>query len=143
MAVYDKSLLGRQAAKLGFIRDTYEKALRLTDVLSFINSDPLLKDTLALKGGTAINALTVRKIRTDLQPVLRKRDWFDLTVAQQRVSEYLVELINLAPAEEEFLVAFRARAWRPELLFSDEELERVRRHPMAIWKLGDSIYGNH
>jgi predicted nucleotidyltransferase component of viral defense system len=58
MPMYDKALLGRQATELGFIRDTYEKVLRLADVLAFFNSDPLLSDTLALKGGTAIN-LTV------------------------------------------------------------------------------------
>jgi hypothetical protein len=59
MPVYDKALLGQQAAELGFIRDTYEKVLRLADVLAFINLDPLLKDALALKGGTAIKTLVL------------------------------------------------------------------------------------
>jgi len=35
-----------------------------------------------------IDSLTSYKIRTDLQPVLHKRDWFDLSAAQERVKGY-------------------------------------------------------
>lgn len=55
MMPFDRISLGRQAKELGFVRDTFEKVCRLTDVLSFMESDTLLSDTLALKGGTAIN----------------------------------------------------------------------------------------
>lgn len=58
MTEFDRISLGRQAKELGFVRDTFEKVCRLTDVLSFMESDTLLSDSLALKGGTAIN-LTV------------------------------------------------------------------------------------
>ena len=37
------------------MRDTFEKVLRLSEILDFLNKDPLLKKSLALKGGTAIN----------------------------------------------------------------------------------------
>jgi predicted nucleotidyltransferase component of viral defense system len=47
-----------QSRELGFIRDTFEKVCRLTDILKFFESDALLAEVLALKGGTAIN-LTV------------------------------------------------------------------------------------
>ena len=40
MATYDKATLGAQATELGFIRDTLEKVLRLTEILGFINTDP-------------------------------------------------------------------------------------------------------
>ena len=303
MPRYDKTELGAQADELGFIRDTFEKVLRLTGILVFINADSLLSEALALKGGTAINLtvfnlsrlsvdidldytrnnalaemtaerekinqvitqhmnghgyiassktrghhsldglmwsytnaagaadsikveinysmrahvlpterrpllalgegtvvtlspieiyaskivalltraaprdvydidhlvqadlfaesdqrdlfrrcvgtdkvpdltdysrileLTPRRIRTQLQPVLRKRDWFDLPAAQQRVTAYLSKLLQLEPAEQEFLDAFRGGRWEPELLFSGDCLERVRSHPMAAWKL--------
>jgi predicted nucleotidyltransferase component of viral defense system len=307
LTVYDKAVLGRQAAELGFIRDTYEKVLRLADVLKSINADPLLGDALALKGGTAINLtvfelprlsvdidldytrnndrdamlaerakiadviarhmaasgyrpgrqrqhhsldasvwaytnsagvrdnikieinyslrahawpverrpvlvidtgtaatlapvevfaskvvalltrgaardlydvanlvqhglfsdpvqadrlrrttvlymavgtdkvpdahdfrrvaeLTERRIRADLQPVLRKRDWFDLAAAKVRTTEFLRTLLALTPSEVEFLNAFQAGSWNPELLFDGDCLERVRIHPMAHWK---------
>lgn len=55
MMQYDRMLLGRQAKEFGFVRDTLEKVCRLADVLSFMEKDPLLSDSLALKGGTAIN----------------------------------------------------------------------------------------
>lgn len=43
------------ANELGFIRDTLEKVLRLSDILDYFNTAPILKNSLALKGGTAIN----------------------------------------------------------------------------------------
>ncbi len=55
MMQYDRITLGRQAKELGFVRDTLEKVCRLADVLAFMEKDPLLSDSLALKGGTAIN----------------------------------------------------------------------------------------
>lgn len=309
MTIYDKAVLGVQAANLGFIRDTLEKVLRLIEILDFVNVDPLLANSLALKGGTAINltvfdmprlsvdidldytrnnsleemtsqreqitrilgrymagagyhassksrehysldgrvwsytnaagasdnvkieinysmrahilpterravlllnqgsvvtlapveiyasklvalltrtaardlydinhmidanlftepaeqdllrrcvvfylaigtekvpdladfsrieALTPHRIRIDLQPVLRKRDWFDLSAAQQRVVTYLKELLRLEPDEREFLAAFQKGLWKPELIFEGDQLDRVQRHPMAEWKL--------
>jgi predicted nucleotidyltransferase component of viral defense system len=83
-----------------------------------------------------IDSLTPHKIRTDLQPVLRKRDWFDLPVAQECVKDYLTRLLVLADDERRFLDAFRQREYRPELLFDGDALERVGNHPMAVWKLG-------
>lgn len=55
MMQFDRISLGRQAKEFGFVRDTFEKVCRLADVLSFMEGDALLSDTLALKGGTAIN----------------------------------------------------------------------------------------
>ena len=55
MMQFDRITLGRQAKQLGFVRDTFEKVCRLVDVLSFMESDALLSESLALKGGTAIN----------------------------------------------------------------------------------------
>lgn len=57
MMQFDRISLGRQAKELGFVRDTFEKVCRLADILAFMESDPLLRDTLALKGGTAINQI--------------------------------------------------------------------------------------
>ncbi|MCL2736758.1 MAG: nucleotidyl transferase AbiEii/AbiGii toxin family protein [Propionibacteriaceae bacterium] len=309
MSHYDKAALGIQATERGFIRDTFEKMLRLSDILAFITADPLLAGTLALKGGTAINltifdlprlsvdidldymrnnstdemfahreqinlviarymagqgyttsrktrghhaldavvwsytnsagmldnikieinysmrahvleagwrrilpldkgdvitlapieiyaskivalltraaprdlydvnhmieadmfassaerdllrrcvvfylaltsdgtpdptnddniwGITQRRIVTQLQPVLRKRDRFDLVTCRHRVTEYLATLLHLGRAEQEFLDAFRMGQWRPELIFEGDCLDRVRHHPMAAWKL--------
>ena len=48
MMQFDRISLGRQAKELGFVRDTFEKVCRLEDVLSFVENDALLSDTLAL-----------------------------------------------------------------------------------------------
>jgi predicted nucleotidyltransferase component of viral defense system len=52
---YDIIYLGKKAGELGFVRDTLEKLTRLADVLEYLNTNPILKESLALKGGTAIN----------------------------------------------------------------------------------------
>jgi predicted nucleotidyltransferase component of viral defense system len=55
MMQFNRIALGRQAKELGFVRDTLEKVYRLADALSFMEKDEILSETLALKGGTAIN----------------------------------------------------------------------------------------
>ncbi|GAA4056637.1 nucleotidyl transferase AbiEii/AbiGii toxin family protein [Amphibacillus indicireducens] len=55
MSNYDIIYLGKKAEELGFVRDTLEKVTRLADILEYLNTNPILKDSLALKGGTAIN----------------------------------------------------------------------------------------
>ena len=55
MMQWDRLTLGRIAKELGFPRDTLEKVCRLADVLKFMESDELLSEGIALKGGTAIN----------------------------------------------------------------------------------------
>ncbi len=52
---YDIIYLGKKAEEMGFVRDILEKVTRLADILEYLNTNPLLKDSLALKGGTAIN----------------------------------------------------------------------------------------
>ena len=82
-----------------------------------------------------IDSLTTYKIRTDLQPLLRKRDRFDLVAAQDRIKDYLSNLLVLDDNEQQFLEAFRQGVYKPELLFDGEKLDNVRNHPMVLWKL--------
>ena len=58
MPVYNKAEVARQALECGFVRDTFEKVLRIKDSIRFMNEQEYLKEHLLLKGGTAIN-LTV------------------------------------------------------------------------------------
>lgn len=57
MMQFDRMTLGKEARRLGFVRDTFEKVCRLVYVLDFMQKDKLLSNTLALKGGTAINLI--------------------------------------------------------------------------------------
>lgn len=81
-----------------------------------------------------LSILTKYKIRTDLQPVLRKRDWFDLPTALERTKQFLENLLVLEPEEADFLTLFRGGQYKPELLFEGMMLHRVRNHPMAVWR---------
>jgi predicted nucleotidyltransferase component of viral defense system len=55
MPIYNKIVLTDQARQLGFIAAPFEKMTRLTEILRFLNGTDELRDSLALKGGTAIN----------------------------------------------------------------------------------------
>ena len=55
MIEYNKVALGKAAREKGFVRDTFEKVLRMKEVLRYLNEDEYLKEHLVLKGGTAIN----------------------------------------------------------------------------------------
>ena len=46
MRTFNKSELGRIARQYGFVRDTFEKVIRLTDILRFINKDGFLNEHL-------------------------------------------------------------------------------------------------
>lgn len=82
------------------------------------------------------NAITNRKIKTDLLPVIQKGEFFDLENAKTSVAEFLKELLILETDERKFLDEFKAKKYRPELLFDDTDiLDRIKEHPMALWKI--------
>lgn len=84
-----------------------------------------------------IRQLVPQRIKTELFPVLRRGEQFDLETAQKKTIEYLSGFLIPQDAELEFWKAFNQKEYRPELLFSDETFrERIRRHPMALWKCG-------
>jgi predicted nucleotidyltransferase component of viral defense system len=92
MPNFDKAVLGARAAELGFIRDTFEKVVRLSEILGFMNSDPLLFESLALKGGTAIN-LTVfdlPRLSVDIDLDYAKTNSLEeMTADRERINQIL------------------------------------------------------
>ena len=52
---FDKRQLSKEAKALNFVRDTYEKVIRLIEILRIIQENEPFCTCLALKGGTAIN----------------------------------------------------------------------------------------
>lgn len=54
---YDPIVLSKLANKIGVVRNTLEKVIRLVEILRIINNNDILINKLALKGGTAINLL--------------------------------------------------------------------------------------
>jgi predicted nucleotidyltransferase component of viral defense system len=125
----------------------------LYDIMSFLNSSVFSKsdfDTLrkcavfyaAVTGKPDFNLNNFKVIekpnyqhfKTQLLPVLRKGDMFDLDRAKKKAREFLTDLLELEPNEREFLALFKKAAYKPELLFEGETLERVRAHPVALWR---------
>ncbi len=84
---------------------------------------------------SAIDSLGFSKIKSDLFPVLAVRDKFDLEGKKRQAKEYIASLMNPTDAENDYMARFIAKEYKPELLFDDEEIvERLRNHPMALWK---------
>lgn len=82
-----------------------------------------------------IDTITPHKIHTDLYPVIRDKDSFEIDSAKKNVIEYLTDTIELSEKEMQFLLKFKQGFYNPELLFDDEDtLNRVKNHPMALWK---------
>jgi hypothetical protein len=80
--------------------------------------------------------ITPHKIKTDLHPMIRNAERFDLQATQERVLAFLNEHMTLSEREDTFLKRFAAGRYEPELLFEDDEiLRRVENHPMAAWRI--------
>ncbi|MCD8107027.1 MAG: nucleotidyl transferase AbiEii/AbiGii toxin family protein [Oscillospiraceae bacterium] len=81
-----------------------------------------------------IERISAQKIRTDLVPVLRKAERFNLFEAQEQVEEYLKGIL-LPEGDLSFWTEFAKGKYKSELLFNDAEiLARIGQHPMAVWK---------
>ena len=86
-----------------------------------------------------IDRITAHKIKTDLKPVIRVKDEFELDEVKKTVTEFLKQNLYITEQEQLFLKKFKNGYYKPELLFDDEEtLSRVKNHPMAIWKTNNN-----
>ena len=136
------ALLSRAAARdlydarnmihFGLFDESEEELLRKCVVFYAAVSAKDINKTFDTK---AIDSITQRKIKTDLLPVIKRKDDFELESAKKLVKEYISDLMVLTKEEKEFLDRFENGEYIPELLFDDKEiLERIKNHPMAIWK---------
>lgn len=95
--IYDKAELSRYASKNGFARDSYEKMCRQSEILSLIYSDDLLSDSLALKGGTAINIafLNAPRLSLDLDLDLTKNvSREDMLILREQICKRTSEIMD-------------------------------------------------
>jgi predicted nucleotidyltransferase component of viral defense system len=83
-----------------------------------------------------VSQISQRRIRTELLPVLRTGDSFELNLAINTVMDFLSEHIGETNNVKDYLEAFQNGMFRPELLFDDTEiLGRIMNHPMVAWRL--------
>ena len=76
---------------MGFIKDTLEKVYRLADILQYFNTNPILKDNLALKGGTA-EAIVCHMHR--LAGYLVANFEFFYNIADDRLFTFIAHILN-------------------------------------------------
>lgn len=140
-AAKTNALLSRAAA-----RDLYDFC-NMTDMRLFSEEEDMFRKciifyaTISAKevnktfDTSAIDSFVFSKIKSDLFPVLAVRDKFDLEGKKQQAKEYIASLMKPTEAENDYMERFIAKEYKPELLFDDEEIvERLRNHPMALWK---------
>lgn len=109
------------AQEIGFEARSLEKVIRLAELLDGIESLENLQDSLALKGGTALNLIfgpPSREAWTVLSP-----------------------LLELTEVERQFCDQLQAGTLQPDLLFpeSPDIADRIRRHPALLWKAQNAL----
>ena len=83
-----------------------------------------------------VEDITPYKVRTDLNPMIRNAERFDLQAARDRVYGFLNECMALTEKETAFLKQFAKGCYEPQLLFENEDIvKRIESHPMALWRL--------
>ena len=98
MIEYNKIQLGKIAGQYGFVRDTFEKMLRLKEILKYFNHEPYLKEHLVLKGGTAINMVIFNlprlsvDIDMDYIPNVTKDE---MAEARERITDIIKEYMEI------------------------------------------------
>ena len=141
------ALLSRAAA-----RDLYDMNTMITQGL-FENQEDLMRKCIIYYASisrekldisfdtNAIDSLTFQKIRRDLFPVLGQEErhaFFDLEGRKQQIKDYIQSLMIMTDSEKEYIYRFSKHEYQPELLFEDTEIvERIKDHPMAIWKCSE------
>ena len=92
-----RSYINEKAKERGFQRDTLEKVVRLYYVLKDMSEIPLLRDNLALKGGTAINLayFNLPRLSVDIDmDFTRSGKMEDLRPIRNEIKENLFDLLQ-------------------------------------------------
>lgn len=87
-----------------------------------------------------IEKLKRQDIKTKLLPTLKDRNPKKSNVDEMKkaVREYLKDIIVIDDNIKEFYDKFKKGIYEPQLLFEDKEIiERIKEHPMIIWKLSN------
>ena len=97
MPIYNKVEIGRVAQQHGFVRDTFEKVLRLKEILRFMNEEEYLREHLLLKGGTAINlaVFNLPRLSVDIDMDYTPNDAKeDMLVAREKITSLIKEYME-------------------------------------------------
>lgn len=87
-----------------------------------------------------IEKLEKQDIKTKLLPTLKDRNSRKSNVDEmkQAVREYLKDVLVIDENTKQFYEKFKNGIYEPKLLFDDNEIvERIKEHPMVMWKLNN------
>lgn len=87
-----------------------------------------------------IEKLQRQDIRNKLLPTLRDRNprKSNIDVMKKAVREYLKDILIIDDSVKQFYDKFQQGIYEPELLFTDKQIiERIKTHPMIMWKLNN------
>ena len=87
-----------------------------------------------------IEKLKRQDIKTKLLPTLKDRNPKKSNVDEMKkvVREYLKDILVIDDNTKLFYNKFQKGIYEPELLFNDKEIvERIKEHPMIMWKLSN------
>lgn len=90
-----------------------------------------------------IKNITQHKIRTDLCPVLRNNEKFNLKEAQETIKTYFNKNINADEFTILFWKNFNNKIYKPELLFNGTELEKVKKTSNGHMEMHGKKFANN
>lgn len=128
-------------------RDLYD-SIFLVDNFELFNQDMLRKAVifyLSLNNNfkidstsfNRINTIDYRGVKTELFPVLKKGEMFDITKSQHDVIDLLGKLLVLTEKEKAYLDSFSKCDYNPSLLFEEPIASKIKNHPMAKWRIAN------
>ncbi len=82
-----------------------------------------------------IENMTFHNIRRNLIPMLHVGTNIELDEVKKIVNKYIDSLFSLSTLELQFVNEFIKREYHPEYLFETNIAERIKTHPMALWKM--------
>ena len=74
-------------------------------------------------------------IKRNLIPLLHVGERIDTDAFKQTVSQFIETLFVLTETEQKYIDSFNAGEFNPELLFDKAIADRLKEHPMVLWKM--------
>ena len=78
-------------------------------------------------------------IKRNLIPLLHVGERIDTDAFKQTVSQFIETLFELTETEQKYIDSFNAGEFNPELLFDKAIADRLKEHPMALWKMKNNL----
>lgn len=82
-----------------------------------------------------MESMSFSSIKRNLIPLLHVGETIDIDAFKQTVNQFIETLFELTEAEQKYIDFFNAGEFNPELLFDKAIADRLKEHPMVLWKI--------